>query len=901
MSRKTRKLIWSAPLVAVFAVIGALALFVTQTPGGIFADELADAPQNLKVKAADGSAGRTTLVLTWEAPESGAPDMYRIDRSSDNSKWKYLESVSGDSVTYTDSTVKGKFQTGTTQYYRVFAKDSEHGSGAVSTSESATTTPISVPGQVKPFAAAADGPEANMLTWTAPDDGGSDLLGYCIRAWPTNTTAGANTIAPLTETNCRQAFFADGPDKNVAAYADNGIGGIITILPAASYKHTGLRAKQNWSYEIYGLNEHGHSETPSAVREATTSAANDPPKPGNLLVLESGTAGAGGQVDLYWTVTGDGGQNITAYRVEVSDTSNQWPAEDSAVNATAVARSDDEDLALRPGSPTGATAPNVAAISVPALSDGDTATSYDFRHTGQAAGKLYYRVRVETGTGGNMKASAYTMGSVDVKATELAYNNLRPDAPVLGADGISGGSPTDHIGTEDSATDDDVTPGEVTLTVQRSENGGTDDYRVDISDDDGRTWTMVHSSTRPINQTEYEHQGLKPNQERHFRIFTKNGSAYGLASDIASDYSAHSKEPGKVRALTAMPNGAGAINLSWSAPSNDGGAMIDKYCIIAVKVNDAKTPISGTDITRTGIRVVDGDSNPQTENDNPNCARFSLPKSASFKLTSDGVYDVAASTTSVMLTGLEQKTRWKFEVYGLNGATVGGDPDAAVKGVAKESETEDAKTTEAVVPSAPVNLTAELARDTNFSGIGSRGVLVLWNAPSDPAGAPLSGYKIERKVDDGEYEEKVSSRSAGMTHWVDTSEPAEGEVRVYRVTSINAVGTGTEMAMVAIPLAAHITHPPGSTALTAPTGVMATDAGNPVTVTWTPGENADGGHLVLVFNSDFTAVPGIAVPTADGTYTFDDVDFDAGGYVAVVVSVKTRTEYLYDYDTFTVQ
>ena len=28
MSRKTRKLIWSAPLVAVFAVVGALALFM---------------------------------------------------------------------------------------------------------------------------------------------------------------------------------------------------------------------------------------------------------------------------------------------------------------------------------------------------------------------------------------------------------------------------------------------------------------------------------------------------------------------------------------------------------------------------------------------------------------------------------------------------------------------------------------------------------------------------------------------------------------------------------------------------------------------------------------------------------------------------------------------------------
>ena len=169
---------------------------------------------NLKVKAADGSAGRTTLVLTWEAPESGAPDMYRIDRSSDNSKWKYLTSVSGDMLTHTDDTVGGKFETGNTRYYRVFAKDSDHGSGAVSTSESATTKPITVPAQVKPFAASPDGPEMINLTWTAPDDGGSDILGYCILAWPTGTSADADSSPPratVTDENCKDLFFTDGP------------------------------------------------------------------------------------------------------------------------------------------------------------------------------------------------------------------------------------------------------------------------------------------------------------------------------------------------------------------------------------------------------------------------------------------------------------------------------------------------------------------------------------------------------------------------------------------------------------------------------------------------------------------------------------------------------------------
>ena len=38
MSRKTRKLIWSVPLVAVLAVAGALAIFATLAPGAVCAE-----------------------------------------------------------------------------------------------------------------------------------------------------------------------------------------------------------------------------------------------------------------------------------------------------------------------------------------------------------------------------------------------------------------------------------------------------------------------------------------------------------------------------------------------------------------------------------------------------------------------------------------------------------------------------------------------------------------------------------------------------------------------------------------------------------------------------------------------------------------------------------------------
>ena len=76
--------------------------------------------------------------------------------------------------------------------------------------------------------------------------------------------------------------------------------------------------------------------------------------------------------------------------------------------------------------------------------------------------------------------------------------------------------------------------------------------------------------------------------------------------------------------------------------------------------------------------------------------------------------------------------------------------------------------------------------DTNE---GQQGVLILWNPPSNPAGAPVEAYKIERKIDDGEFITRVSGHTAKITHWPDPGEPAEGEVWTYRVTAINDVGT----------------------------------------------------------------------------------------------------------------
>ena len=96
MSRKTRNLIWSVPLVATLAIVGALALFITLAPNDASA-QANQAPGRpgmlMAVAFADGTP-ETEIQLTWTAPTTGgSPTHYRIDQSTNGGNtWTALRS-----------------------------------------------------------------------------------------------------------------------------------------------------------------------------------------------------------------------------------------------------------------------------------------------------------------------------------------------------------------------------------------------------------------------------------------------------------------------------------------------------------------------------------------------------------------------------------------------------------------------------------------------------------------------------------------------------------------------------------------------------------------------------------------------------------------------------------------
>ena len=185
--------------------------------------------------------------------------------------------------------------------------------------------------------------------------------------------------------------------------------------------------------------------------------------------------------------------------------------------------------------------------------------------------------------------------------------------------------------------------------------------------------------------------------------------------------------PGPPTGLTATADGQTQIDLSWSAPSDDGGEAI------------------------TGYRIevsTDGSS------------------------WSDLVADTGSTTTSYSHTDLTAGATRHYRVSAINSAGTG------------PASSSDSATTEAspvTKPGAPTGLTATANGQTQID--------LSWTAPSDDGGAAITGYRIEVSTDGSSWTNLVADTGSTTTSYSHTGLTA-GTTRHYRVSAINSAGTG---------------------------------------------------------------------------------------------------------------
>ena len=473
------------------------------------------------------------------------------------------------------------------------------------------------------------------------------------------------------------------------------------------------------------------------------------------------TATADGQteIDLSWTApSDDGGEAITGYKIEVSMDGSSW-----------------SDLVSNTRS---------------------TTTSYS--HTGLTAGATrHYRVSAINSAGTGPASSSYS-------ATTEAAPATTP------------GAPTGLTATANGQTQIDLS------WTAPSDNGGEDitGYKIEVSTN-GSSWSDLVANTGS-GSTTYSHTGLKAGNTRHYRVSAINSAGTSPASntDSATTAAAPATRPGAPTGLTATADGQTQIDLSWTAPSDDGGASI------------------------TGYRIevsTDGSS------------------------WSDLVADTGSTTTSYSHTGLTAGTTRHYRVSAINSA-----------GTSPASNTDSATTAAAPAtrPGAPTGLTATADGQTEID--------LSWTAPSYDGGASITGYRIEVSTDGSSWSDLVADTGSTTTSYSHTGLTA-GATRHYRVSAINSAGTGpASNSDSATTDSASQAVPPNS-----PANARYSRDGSTIVVSWDAVSEAT--HY-KVYYSDFfdsdcvlisdrpTFCEELAANVAGTTYTHTDPDDDSNYY-----------------------
>ncbi len=661
------------------------------------AGEAPGRPRNLTATA----RGSSEIELSWRAPlDPGSSPItgYRVEVSSNGGvTWS----------TRAERTVTSYRHTGlapnTTRHYRVSAINSYDVGGPSSVVSATTEEEERVPDAPTRLTATARGTSAIELDWAAPSAAGTaSVTGYRIEVSRTGRS-------PWT------VLEADTDSR------------------ATAYTHRNLSPGTTRHYRVRAINSVGLS-APSNVAHATTGAT----KPGAPRGLRVAPSAVGGSTRLLLTWTRpaeDGGSSITGYRIEMSPTGvTGWTVVTTtggtatsyvhtglvpgttryyriaAINAEGRSAFSSPvkgtTNAGPPGQPLNLSARGAGPTSVtltwdaPSGDGGTPVTGYRVRARGPDD-RTWIIIRPNTGS----TETTFTHTGLQ-PATAYRYQVAAINRAGVGAWSFEAGTNTypDVPSAPFNLTASAVGTSRIDLSWSESRNTGGASilgYRIEKSDDERRTWQTVRRNTNSKGTT-FSDVNLQPATTRYYRVAAINSAGTGPYSNFARA-TTEATVPGAPRSLDAEADGTSRIELSWRAPTRDGGARI------------------------TGYRIeVSEDGGTRWE---------------------DLVANSRNTLTTYVHTGLEPATRRYYRVSAINRI-----------GVGRASRVVSA-ITDATVPDAPTGLVATAVAPTQID--------LFWLAPAYDGGATVTGYLIEVSENGTAWTDLVAntgSRATAFSH-----------------------------------------------------------------------------------------------------------------------------------------
>ena len=377
-------------------------------------------------------------------------------------------------------------------------------------------------------------------------------------------------------------------------------------------------------------------------------------------------------------------------------------------------------------------------------------------------------------------------------------------------------------------------------------NGGpaVTGYKIQYMLDTGNFTNLVLNSGTSF--TAYSHTGLQVGHTYSYRIFAINSVGTSNSSNTATATTVQVTTVPGSPTLSANPSSATSVSLSWIPPSSDGGSAItgykieynngtSQYSILVANTGNTQTSYLHKGLTAgkiytyrvTAINAI-GLGNPsnvasaqpkETTTPSITTAVAISPTSASISWVSPSqtygqmingyridqiingnfieIDNVAGTLTTFTIPNLTTGKTYTFAVTALlsGGTQTNPSPFVSVTPTSTSSAPSPSGQPSTQPPQSQQNLLPDPPTGLNATMISQNTVKISWIIPSNSGKLPITGFKVESKINSTGTWSTIPSNIGVQTSLVKSGLQA-GQIYYYRVSSTSNAGTSPPSAEV---------------------------------------------------------------------------------------------------------